>query len=113
MFQRFQEGRSPFAADRNHLHHYLLDAGFGPMAVALGLMAASLAIGLLAAVAVKLGVYRPLLVIAFLVSLGLYYRAMNDRAAAVAWLRGVREGVLAFGAPRPAHDLPMAGARHG
>jgi UDP-GlcNAc:undecaprenyl-phosphate/decaprenyl-phosphate GlcNAc-1-phosphate transferase len=90
MFARFQAGRSPFAADRNHLHHVLLDAGFRPMQVALGLMAVSLALGLGAAALVKLGVYRPLLVIGFLVALGAYHRFMSDRDHAVATFRDLR-----------------------
>jgi len=101
MFARYQAGRSPFAADRNHLHHLLLDAGFGPMAIAVGLFAASLAIGLAAAMAVKLGVYRPLLVIAFLLSLGAYYRFMRDRERAVAVFAAWRARALEL-VPAPA-----------
>ena len=37
MARRIAKGRSPFAADREHLHHILLAAGFSPKAV-LGIM---------------------------------------------------------------------------
>jgi UDP-GlcNAc:undecaprenyl-phosphate GlcNAc-1-phosphate transferase len=41
--RRLKEGRSPFAAGRDHMHHYLLDAGFSPTVIALGLAAVSCA----------------------------------------------------------------------
>lgn len=87
--RRRRAGHSPFAADRNHLHHLLLDAGYAPSAIALGLMALSASLGLAAAVALRLGVYRPLLVLAFLVLLFAYYRFSGDRARAVARLRAL------------------------
>lgn len=85
--RRWRQGRSPFAADRDHLHHLLIDAGFAPTSVALGLMAVSAALGLLAALAVKAGVYRPLLVLVFLGLIAAHYRFTADRDRAVAVLR--------------------------
>lgn len=42
MFRRMRQGRSPFSADRQHLHHLLIDAGFAPqMALVAIVMAAS------------------------------------------------------------------------
>src|SRR5207342_2834916 len=66
IFRRMRHGRSPFSADRDHLHHLLLDAGYRPAGIAWGLMVVSALMGLSAAVALKLGVPRPLLVLAFL-----------------------------------------------
>lgn len=83
MIRRISQGRSPFAADRNHLHHLLLDAGFNPTAIAWGLMAASLAMGMGAIVAFKLGFYPPMLVIVFLALLVLHYVFTSNRERAV------------------------------
>lgn len=47
--RRMCHGKSPFSADRNHLHHFMLDAGFSPTQVAALLTAFSLSSGLLAA----------------------------------------------------------------
>lgn len=84
MVRRWRQGRSPFAADRHHMHHMLLDAGFRPAMVVLILAGTSLLLGLGAAVAVKLGLYRPILVLLFLVLLaGWYVFSRNyDRAVA-------------------------------
>lgn len=97
MFARFFAGRSPFAADRNHLHHLLLDAGYRPGSIALGLMVVSLAIGTTAGLVVKAGVYRPLVVIAFLVVLVAWYFLFRDRDRAVSALRRLRGGPAMVG----------------
>ena len=90
IFRRLRQGRSPFAADRNHLHHLLQDAGFSARSIALGLMAVSAVLGLSAALAVKAGIYRPLLVLIFLALIVVHYRFTADRARAVAFLRRMR-----------------------
>jgi UDP-GlcNAc:undecaprenyl-phosphate GlcNAc-1-phosphate transferase len=92
IFRRMSQGRSPFAADRDHLHHLLLDAGYRPGTITWGLMAVSALMGLSAAVALKLGVYRPLLVLGFLVLIALYYLLTANRARAVAFFRRLRLG---------------------
>lgn len=87
MFRRWRQGRSPFSADRHHMHHMLLDAGFRATQVVAVLAGLSLLLGVGAAVALKLGVYRPLLVVAFLVLLAGWYLFSRDYARAVARLR--------------------------
>lgn len=49
ILRRVCHGQSPFSADRNHLHHLMLDAGFSPTQVAVVLTLFSLACGGLAA----------------------------------------------------------------
>ena len=49
--RRLQEGRSPFSAGRDHIHHFMQDAGFGPTRGAVVLATFSLVCGLLAALA--------------------------------------------------------------
>ena len=98
MFRRWRQGRSPFAADRHHMHHMLLDAGFSPGRVVAMLGGLSLLLGLGAAVLMKLGVYRPLLVLLFLVLLFGWYAFSSDYGRAVARLRRW--------AGRPAETVP-------
>ncbi|MBW8367932.1 MAG: undecaprenyl/decaprenyl-phosphate alpha-N-acetylglucosaminyl 1-phosphate transferase [Arenimonas sp.] len=86
MIRRWREGRSPFAADRQHMHHMLLDAGFRASAVVAIIAGGSLVLGVAAAVAVKLGVYRPLVVLAFLAMLAGWYVFSCDYPRAVARL---------------------------
>lgn len=108
--RRLKEGRSPFAAGRDHLHHLLLDAGFSPTEVALLLSAISLALGAAAALALWTDhVPEVLLVIAFALLTLAYYRFSRDRAYAVHVLRRVRHALprtARFGSPpAPAHTL--------
>ena len=92
MLDRMRQGRSPFSADRNHMHHLLLDAGFTPTKIAIGMMVLSILIGCIAAIAVKYGATRTWLVIAYLGLIGLYWAFSFNRQRAVAWLRFSRTG---------------------
>lgn len=87
IFRRWRQGKSPFAADRDHLHHLLLDAGYTPTAIVIGAMLVSATLGLAAATALKLGIYRPLLVLIFLALIAVHYRLTADRERAVAFFR--------------------------
>jgi UDP-GlcNAc:undecaprenyl-phosphate GlcNAc-1-phosphate transferase len=87
IIRRLRQGRSPFSGDREHLHHLLLDAGYSQTAIAVGGMFVSLALGLGAAIALKMGIYRPLLVLLFFVLLALHYRLTSDRERAVEFFR--------------------------
>lgn len=104
MLRRWRQGVSPFKADRNHMHHLLLDAGFTPGWVTIIMAGGSLLLGIAAALAVKAGVYRPLLVISFLVLLMAWYVFSRNRERAVARLRRLRRGGRA-----PAPELRAAG----
>jgi UDP-GlcNAc:undecaprenyl-phosphate GlcNAc-1-phosphate transferase len=53
VLRRVAQGRSPFAADRNHMHHFMLDAGFSPSQIALALGGMSLGLGGLAALSLR------------------------------------------------------------
>ncbi|GAB2496133.1 MraY family glycosyltransferase [Arenimonas alkanexedens] len=100
MIRRWRQGRSPFAADRHHMHHMLLDAGFRAGGVVAIITGGTLVLGVAAAVAVKLGVYRPLMVLAFLVLLGAWYAFSADYSRAVARLAVWRSA----GRPGPSDD---------
>lgn len=84
IIRRLWQGRSPFSADRHHMHHLLLDAGFRPGQIVLGLGAISLLLGLGAGLAVKAGVYRPAMVALFFVLIGLWLWFTRDYDRAVA-----------------------------
>lgn len=101
MFRRWRQGKSPFAADRHHMHHMLLDAGMRPTAVVLVLGGLSLLLGLGAAFAIKLGVYRPMLVLLFLVLLAGWYVFSRDYDLAVARLRRLVRGNAPQPEPQP------------
>lgn len=92
MLRRWRQGVSPFKADRNHMHHLLLDAGYSPAMVVLLMAGGSLLLGLAAALLVKAGVYRPMLVVAFMALLLGWYVFSRHREAAVRRLRWLRGG---------------------
>lgn len=83
--KRLRQGRSPFAADRTHAHHLMLDAGFTPTGVVLTMVVASCSLGLLAGLAlladVPIPVFAPVYLFITIVWLWLSVRA--GRAAAV------------------------------
>ena len=84
MIHRTRKGRSPFAADRDHLHHILMDAGFSSTGVIAAVMGAGLAIGLAAALALLRHVPQPLFIVAFLLLMTCYFCMTMQRTRAVA-----------------------------
>lgn len=96
IFRRRMQGKSPFAADRQHMHHLLLDAGFGAVAVVALMAGVSLALGLFAAFAVKLDLWRPVLVLLFGVLLLGWFVFTKDHDLAVSRLKRLR-GVFVRG----------------
>jgi len=92
MLDRIRQGRSPFSADRNHMHHLLLDAGYSPTSIAITMMLLSVLIGCMAAVAVKLGATRTWIVLAYFALIGVYWAFSFNRQRAVASLRFLRVG---------------------
>jgi len=84
MTHRIRKGRSPFSADRNHLHHLLLDAGFTINGVIVLIVAESLVIGLIAALALLQHIPQPLFVISFLALMAGHFAVTANRPRAVA-----------------------------
>ncbi|MBJ6984187.1 MraY family glycosyltransferase [Luteimonas sp. MC1750] len=64
--RRVREGRSPFSAGRDHIHHFMQDAGFGPTQAALVLTLFSLGTGLVAGQLMRLDVPNMLILAGFL-----------------------------------------------
>ena len=74
MIRRIRNGRSPFAADRQHLHHLLLGRGLTDGQATALLLAMALMTGAAGVAAHRLGVPESLQFYAFLALFGLYYR---------------------------------------
>lgn len=92
VLRRIATRRSPFSADRDHLHHVLADAGLSPTAIVLLVTLASLAIGLVAAMSLLRHVPQPLFIVAFLTLTALYVGVSRRRARFVALVRGLTVG---------------------
>jgi undecaprenyl-phosphate alpha-N-acetylglucosaminyl 1-phosphatetransferase/UDP-N-acetylglucosamine 2-epimerase len=84
MMRRISQGRSPFKADRQHVHHLVLDAGYSPRA-ALGLIVATG--GLLAAVGYTLRNVPDLLNLA--IFLGVFALYVSQLPRGLSWLAGI------------------------
>jgi UDP-GlcNAc:undecaprenyl-phosphate GlcNAc-1-phosphate transferase len=65
----------------------MLEAGYTPTKIALGGIVGSLVLGLGAAVLLKLGIYRPLMVVLFVMLIGVHYKLTSNRERAVDFLR--------------------------
>lgn len=113
--RRVHEGRSPFAAGRDHIHHFMQDAGFGPTQAALLLAAFSCATGLVAGQLMRLDVPNSLILLGFLALCAGWlvlssHRARTLRFFAVLRALPVFGPVRAVAAPAPG-DGPQAPPR--
>ena len=88
--RRLREGRSPFSADRNHIHHLMRDAGFTSSGLAWVLAAIALVLGLAIAVAMRLNISDPVLLGLFVVLCVSWFLASADRRRAVSLMRRLR-----------------------
>lgn len=88
--RRLRMGRSPFSADREHVHHLMREAGFGPARIAVVLSAFSLLVGFLAAQCMRWDVPNPLLLAAFLVLMVAWYALTARRTRVVGFFRRIR-----------------------
>lgn len=106
--RRLRQGRSPFAADHNHIHHLMQEAAFGPTQAALVLALFSVACGLAASQALRLDIPEPLLLVAFFMLCVLWYWMTSRRARAVAFFRWIRRPGAAGRAEVPQGDSDPA-----
>jgi UDP-GlcNAc:undecaprenyl-phosphate GlcNAc-1-phosphate transferase len=84
--RRLRARRSPFSADRNHLHHQLIDAGVSVTGVVTILVGLSLVIGFAAANARRIHVPEPVFPAVYLLSAAGYFllsRRVNDGLSVV------------------------------
>lgn len=110
MFRRVRQGRSPFAADRNHIHHLMLDAGFTPSQVGLVLAAFTLMCGLIAGVAMRVDVPTPLLLVAFGVLCVGWFVLTRKRRRAIRFFRGLCTPVQTWRRVRAARPETVPGS---
>jgi UDP-GlcNAc:undecaprenyl-phosphate GlcNAc-1-phosphate transferase len=93
MLRRIMHRRSPFSADRHHMHHLMLDGGMSVTSVVAALSVISLGLGLGAAIALKVKVPQPYFLLTYLLMGGAYF-VWSSRPASVVrsvnWL--VRRG---------------------
>jgi UDP-N-acetyl-D-galactosamine dehydrogenase len=112
IFRRLREGRSPFAAGRDHMHHFMLDAGLTPTQIAISLSLVSAALGLGAALALRSNrVPDGILLLVFMLLTAGYYWLSSDRARIVA-VFGVLQRALAFTRRRPDRQGTAGARRH-
>ena len=71
--RRLRARRSPFSADRDHMHHRLTDLGLPPTAIVALLVTGSLAVGLLAALARRAHVPEPVFPAIYLTTTFAYF----------------------------------------
>ena len=88
--RRVREGRSPFSAGRDHIHHFMQDAGFGPTQAALGLAAVSLATGLVAGQLMRLDVPNMVILAGFIALCVGWYALSRNRVATLRFFAVLR-----------------------
>ena len=89
MLRRVRNRQSPFTADRNHIHHLMMEGGFGPTQTGIALALFSLLCGLVAGQAMRLDVPQPLLLGAFFALCIGWYWLTSHRARAIGLFRRI------------------------
>lgn len=101
--RRVAQGRSPFAADRTHAHHLMLEGGFTPTGVVLTLSGVTLVLGLAAGVARLVHTPVPALLIAYLALVTGWYVFSADAGRATRVFAAIQR--LVSGRPAAARAL--------
>ena len=91
MVRRMRRGRSPFAPDREHLHHILLLAGFGVRSTVLIMLGISLILTIIGFAGEWLNVPESYMFYGFLLLFALYYQGMNRAWKLMKALRKVHD----------------------
>ncbi len=89
MVRRICQRKSPFIADRNHIHHLMMEGGFGPTQAACALAFFSLVCGLVAGQAMRLDVPHPWLLAAFIAMCAGWFWLTAHRARAICLFRSL------------------------
>jgi UDP-GlcNAc:undecaprenyl-phosphate GlcNAc-1-phosphate transferase len=92
--RRVREGRSPFSAGCDHIHHCMRDAGWGPLGICVVLAGFSLLCGLVAGQAMRLDIPNPLILLAWVAMCVGWYRLSVRRVRAIALFRALRKVLL-------------------
>jgi UDP-GlcNAc:undecaprenyl-phosphate GlcNAc-1-phosphate transferase len=100
--RRTREGRSPFAAGHDHIHHFMQAAGFGPTQAAIALAFLSLGTGLVAGQLMRMDVPNTLILLGFMGLCVGWYALSSNRARTLRFFAVIRAFPV-FG-PAPAHS---------
>ena len=106
--RRLREGRSPFSAGSDHVHHCMRDAGWGPMGICVILGGFSLVCGLAAGQAMRLDIPNPLILVAWIAMCVGWYALSLRRTRALMIFKGLRRVLLGNVAARGLAGLPPA-----
>lgn len=109
MFRRIRNGHSPFIADRNHIHHLMMEAGFGPTQAGLVLAGFSVLCGLLAGQALRADVPEPVLLAAFGVMCLGWFVLTRNRRRAICFFHGLYSTRMLGWRARSVRRLPAEG----
>ncbi len=90
MARRTRDKQSPFAADRNHIHHLMIEAGFGPTQAAFALALFTCVCGLFVGLLMRWHVPHVLLLLSFIALCFLWYRVSSPRERAIRFFRWLR-----------------------
>ncbi len=111
--RRIRGGRSPFAADTEHMHHFMLAGGFSPAQVVMVLGITSVALGTGACLLFMAGIARETALVLGFVAMTLYYFWLTRRRqrAVAAFIRlrrtlGFADCRRSKGGPRPGLVMP-------
>jgi len=94
ILHRVRQGRSPFSAGRDHIHHLMRDAGFSAARLALTLTAFSLLAGLCIGQAMRMDIPNPLLLGVFLLLCMGWYWLTARRTRACAFFAALHEALF-------------------
>lgn len=92
--RRVREGRSPFSAGCDHIHHCMRDAGWGPMGICVVLGGFSLLCGLAAGQAMRLDIPNPLILLAWIGMAVSWYWLSLRRVRALVIFKALRRMLL-------------------
>lgn len=109
MIRRLRTRCSPFAGDRNHIHHLMLEGGIGPAQATLILAGFSLVTGLAAGQALRMDIPEPLLLGSFAALCLVWYWLTAQRGRAIRLFRVVftARGRESEGATATPPDSPL------
>ncbi|MBI1284679.1 MAG: undecaprenyl-phosphate alpha-N-acetylglucosaminyl 1-phosphate transferase [Thiobacillus sp.] len=93
MIRRVRKGRSPFSADREHLHHILLRAGFTPGQTVAIVYVLSLLLAAFGVAGWSQGVPEYMMFYSFMALFGLYYYGVHRAWKLMKQLRRLHDGV--------------------
>jgi UDP-GlcNAc:undecaprenyl-phosphate/decaprenyl-phosphate GlcNAc-1-phosphate transferase len=88
---RMRKGKSPFCAGRDHVHHLMLEAGFGVTQIVAILTGLSCISGLFGALCMLLNVPAPLMVMAYLTAIFIWFWITETEQRAISYFQWLQK----------------------